>query len=217
MGIVNVTPDSFSDGGQFFDRERATAHAVELLSEGADIIDVGGESTRPGEKDFVSADEEKGRVLPVIEGILKQAPDAVISVDTYKAETAKAALEAGAEIVNDVSGFTWDPKMLPVMAQNACGCVLMHTRGRPPEWRTLPSLDPAQVVPMVLEALRRLAERGLAAGITRERIVLDPGIGFGKTPEQSIAVIARLGELKSFGLPILMGLSRKRFISSISR
>src|SRR5689334_9695912 len=168
MGIVNVTPDSFSDGGKFLDPGRAIAHAMQLLSEGADIIDLGGESTRPGEKDFVSANEEQRRVIPVIEGILKQAPDAVISIDTYKAETAQAALGTGAEIVNDVSGFTWDENMLPVLTSHACGCVLMHTRGHPQEWRTLPALGPTEVAPFVLEGLRRLADRALRAGVEQE-------------------------------------------------
>lgn len=214
MGVVNVTPDSFSDGGRFLDPHRAVRHALELLSEGADIIDVGGESTRPGEKDFVSADEEKRRVLPVIEGILKQAPDCVISIDTYKADTAESALDAGIEIVNDVSGFSWDEKMLPMLAQNACGCVLMHTRGRPQEWRTLPPLDFAEVVPLVLEGLRHLSDRAVRAGLERERMVLDPGFGFGKRLDENFVLLAGLAELHQLKFPLLTGTSRKSFLGS---
>jgi dihydropteroate synthase len=213
MGIVNVTPDSFSDGGQFFDSDRAIAHALELLSEGAEIVDVGGESTRPGEKDFVSADEEKRRVLPVIEGILRRAPDAVISIDTYKAETAKAALDVGAEIVNDVSGFRWDEAMLPTLTASTCGCVLMHTRGRPQEWRSLPPQDPAEVVPLVFDDLRRLAESAVDAGVQRERIVLDPGFGFGKRLDENFSLLARFAELHQLKFPLLSGTSRKSFLA----
>jgi dihydropteroate synthase len=213
MGVVNVTPDSFSDGGQFLDPDRAIAHAIELLSEGADIVDVGGESTRPGEKDLVSVDEEKRRVLPVVEGILKQAPGALISIDTYKAETARAALEAGAEIVNDVSGFSWDKNMLPTLISSPCGCVLMHTRGRPQEWRTLPPLDSTEVVPLVFKGLRRLAGHAVLAGIERERIVLDPGFGFGKRLDENFSLLAGLGKLHELGFPLLSGTSRKSFIA----
>lgn len=215
MGIVNVTPDSFSDGGQFFDSDRAIAHALDLLSEGADIVDVGGESTRPGEKESVSADEEKRRVLPVIQGILRQASNAVISIDTYKAETAKAALDAGAEIVNDVSGFTWDENMLPTLAKSPCGCVLMHTRGRPQEWRSLPPLDPAEVVPLVFDDLRRLAETALRAGVQRDRIVLDPGFGFGKRLDENFSLLAGFGELRRLNFPLLSGTSRKSFLAKL--
>ena len=213
MGVVNVTPDSFSDGGQFLDPDRAIAHGIELLSEGADIIDVGGESTRPGEKDFVSAEEEKRRVLPVIEGILKQAPDALISIDTYKAETAKAALDAGAEVVNDVSGFTWDENMLPTLRANTCGCVLMHTRGRPEEWRNQPPLNSREVVPLVVEGLRHLTERALLGGLHRERIVLDPGFGFGKRMDENFSLLAGLAELHQLKFPLLSGSSRKSFLA----
>lgn len=215
MGIVNVTPDSFSDGGHFFDSDRAIAHALELLSEGADIVDVGGESTRPGEKDFVSADEEKRRVLPVIQGILRQAPNAVISIDTYKAETAKAALDAGAEIVNDVSGFTWDENMLPTLTASTCGCVLMHSRGRPQEWRSLPSLDPAEVVSLVFDDLRHLAEGAVHAGVQRERIVLDPGFGFGKRLDENFSLLAGFAELHRLNFPLLSGTSRKSFLANV--
>jgi len=217
MGVVNVTPDSFSDGGQFLDPQRAIAHALELLSEGADIIDVGGESTRPGEKDFVSADQEKRRVLPVIEGILKQASDCIISIDTYKAATAKAAVDVGVEIVNDVSGLAWDNEMLPTLASSACGCVLMHTRGHPHEWRTLPPLDCGEVVPLVLEGLHHLSDRAVRAGLDRERIVLDPGFGFGKRLDENFALLAGLANLHQLKFPLLSGTSRKSFLARAAK
>ena len=212
MGIVNVTPDSFSDGGDFFEPQRAVQHALDLLADGADILDIGGESTRPGSLPTVSAEEEKRRVLPVIEGILRLAPTAVISIDTYKAASAEAAIAVGAEIVNDVSGLAWDENMRPLLARERCGCVLMHTRGRPDEWRSLPQLSPDEVVPLVLNDLRRIADLAAGAGIARERIVLDPGFGFGKRMEENFPLLARLGELHQLGFPVLAGTSRKSFI-----
>ncbi|HVH85250.1 MAG TPA: dihydropteroate synthase [Terriglobales bacterium] len=216
MGIVNVTPDSFSDGGQFFEPERAVAHGLTLLAEGADILDIGGESTRPGKKDPVSADEEKRRVLPVMEGIHRQVQDAIISIDTYKAETAEAAIDRGADIINDVSGFTWDADMLPLLASADCGCVLMHTRGYPEEWQTMPSLAGAEVLPLVLDALRDLSRRAVAGGIARERIVLDPGFGFGKRLDENFPVLAHLSDLQTLGFPLLTGSSRKSFVARAS-
>jgi len=213
MGIVNVTPDSFSDGGQFLDPGCAIAHGLELLCEGADILDIGGESTRPGSKAGVDLEEEKRRVLPVIAGLLRQAPEAVISVDTYKAEMARAAVAAGAEIVNDVSGFSWDDHMLSTLADVSCGCVLMHTRGRPEAWRTLPALSPDAVVPLIRRELEGLARRATEAGIDRERIVLDPGFGFGKRLDENYPLLARLAELHGLGFPLLSGTSRKSFIA----
>jgi dihydropteroate synthase len=213
MGVVNVTPDSFFDGGQFFDTDKAIAHALELLRSGADILDIGGEYTRPGKKDAVSADEEKRRVLPVVEGVLREAPDAVISVDTYKSETAIAALTSGAEIINDVSGFTWDTAMLDLLVGERCGCVLMHTRGRPEEWRTLPALKPAEVLPLVKSDLHRLSARAVNAGISKERIVVDPGFGFGKRLEENYPLLANFSELHDLGFPLLSGTSRKSFIA----
>lgn len=212
MGVVNVTLDSFSDGGQFFTPEAAVAHALGLLAAGADILDIGGESTRPGTARTVSAEEEKRRVLPVIEAVLKQAPEAVISVDTYKAETAAAALDAGAEIINDISGFTWDEQMLPLLARRACGCVLMHTRGRPDEWRNLPRLGAKEVIPLVISDLRRLTQRALEAGIQRDRLVLDPGFGFGKRLEENYPLLAHFADLQELGFPLLSGPSRKSFL-----
>jgi dihydropteroate synthase len=216
MGIVNVTPDSFSDGGEFLEPQRAVDHALAMRDEGADILDIGGESTRPGKRDQVTAEEEKRRVLPVIAGILREAPEAILSIDTYKAETAQAALAEGVEIVNDVSGFTWDEQMLPLLAARECGCVLMHTRGRPEEWKSLPPLSADQVLPLVLSDLRRLADRATLAGIARERIVLDPGFGFGKRMDENFPLISRLAELHQLGFPLLSGTSRKSFVTRAS-
>lgn len=213
MGIVNVTPDSFSDGGEFFEPGRAVEHALALLAEGADILDVGGESTRPGKKDPVSAEEEKRRVLPVINGIRKQVRDAIISVDTYKADTAEAACDCGADIINDVSGLTWDDRMSHLLAASDCGCVLMHTRGRPEEWRDLPSLAAEEVLPLVSEGLRDIVQRAVNARIARDRIVLDPGFGFGKRMEENFPLLGRLAELHQLGLPLLSGTSRKSFVA----
>jgi dihydropteroate synthase len=210
MGVVNVTPDSFSDGGLYLDPEKATAHALRLLDEGADIIDVGGESTRPGAKVAVSAEEELQRVLPVITALKKQRPDAMISIDTYKASVARAVAAAGAEIVNDVSGLRWDAQMARTIAEIKCGAVLMHTRGRPEEWHTLP--PPGDIVLLVKRELREWAEAAVLAGVRRERIALDPGFGFGKSFEQNYPLLARFQDLQSLGFPLLAGTSRKSFL-----
>jgi dihydropteroate synthase len=210
MGIVNVTPDSFSDGGLYLDPAQAVTHAIQLLEEGADIIDVGGESTRPGSIVAVNAEEELRRVLPVITELKKLRPDAVISVDTYKAGVARAAVAAGAEIVNDVSGFRWDPLMARTISEVKCGAVLMHMRGRPEEWRSLP--PPGDVVLLVRRELREWVEAAVLAGVRRERIALDPGFGFGKNFEQNYPLLARFQELQSLGFPLLAGTSRKSFI-----
>jgi dihydropteroate synthase len=210
MGIVNVTPDSFSDGGVYLDSEKATEHAIGLLNEGADIIDIGGESTRPGAKAAVSAEEELRRVLPVITTIKKQRPDAVISIDTYKASVARAAAAAGAEIVNDVSALRWDPQMAATIAEIKCGAVLMHMRGRPEEWRTLP--PPVDIFLLVKRELREWVEAAVVAGVRRERIALDPGFGFGKNFDQNYPLLARFQDLQSLGFPLLAGTSRKSFL-----
>jgi dihydropteroate synthase len=210
MGIVNVTPDSFSDGGLFLDSEKATAHAIQLLDEGADIVDVGGESTRPGARAVVSAEEELRRVLPVITAIKKLRPDALISIDTYRASVARAAAAAGAEIVNDVSGLRWDPLMRKTIAELKCGAVLMHMRGRPEEWRTLPA--PADIVLLVKRELREWVEAAVLAGVRREKIALDPGFGFGKNFEQNYPLLAHFQDLQSLGFPLLAGTSRKSFL-----
>ena len=210
MGIVNVTPDSFSDGGLYIDAGKAVVRAEQLLDEGATILDVGGESTRPGVSEPVSEEEERRRVLPVIRDLKRRRPDAVISVDTYKASVARAAVDLGAEVVNDVSGFRWDLKMAKTLAELKVGAVLMHTRGRPDEWRSLPPIgDP---VLLVKRDLRQWAEAAALAGIKRDRLVLDPGFGFGKRFEENYPLLAHFAELQQIGLPLLAGVSRKSFI-----
>jgi dihydropteroate synthase len=215
MGVVNVTPDSFSDGGVNFDRDRAVEYALELLHDGADIIDVGGESTRPGANvvaagDAVTEREELERVLPVISGVKQKNPQATVSVDTYKAGVARAAVKAGAEIVNDVSGFLWDPQMRKTLAELKCGAVLMHMRGRPQEWKTLPPLS--DVVTVVKRELRERSDAAVIAGMKRERMVIDPGFGFGKNREENYPLLRRLEEFHQLRLPLLVGVSRKSFI-----
>jgi dihydropteroate synthase len=251
MGIVNVTPDSFSDGGQFLDPDKAVELALRLLDEGADIIDVGGESTRPGavvnaprspesakagsgagktsgggakaaaetakpanEKPVsekpVNEKEERERVIPVITKLKQQRPAAVISVDTYKSGIARAAVEAGAEIVNDVSAFRWDPKMAKTVAELQCGAVLMHMRGRPEEWRSLPPAS--DIVVLVKRELRDWADAATMAGVKRERILLDPGFGFGKKFEENYPLLRRLDEFHQLRYPLLAGVSRKSFV-----
>jgi dihydropteroate synthase len=222
MGVVNITPDSFSDGGQFFDPQTAIAHGLALLDEGADLLDLGAESTRPGSRaggaagtalaPAVSAEEEQARLLPVLEGILAARPEAIVSVDTYKAATARAALAAGAEIVNDVSGFQWDPGIAAVCAEFKAGVVLMHTRGRPEEWRTQPQLPPDELLATVRADLAASLAAAAQAGIPPESIVLDPGYGFGKRFAENYALLARQAELLSLGRPLLAGLSRKSFL-----
>jgi len=217
MGVVNVTPDSFSDGGFFLGPENAVAHSLRLLEEGADILDLGGESTRPGSRaggdaPAVGAGEEQARILPVIEGILSAAPNAVVSVDTYKASTARAAIAAGAEIINDISGFTWDEEMAAVCAAIKPGLVLMHTRGRPEEWRTQQQLAPAAVLAMVRDGLAASLSLAQHAGIKREAIVLDPGYGFGKQFGENFSLLKRQADLLSLGFPLMAGISRKSFL-----
>lgn len=217
MGVVNVTPDSFSDGGLFLGLEEAIAHAEKLIGEGADILDLGAESTRPGSRGggaeaAVSADEEQARLLPVLEAIRKSLPHAVISVDTYKAATARVALEAGAEIINDVSGFTWDPGIAQVCSEFGAGVVLSHTRGRPDEWRGQPQLASDALMAMVREGLSASLKAAEAAGIASDRIVLDPGYGFGKRYGENYALLSRQAELLALGRPLLVGLSRKSFL-----
>jgi dihydropteroate synthase len=222
MGVVNITPDSFSDGGLFLDPEAAVAHGVRLIGEGADLLDLGAESTRPGSRaggadgsEFapaVGAEEEQARLLPVLEGILKARPDVVVSVDTYKAATARAVLAAGAEIINDVSGFTWDAELAGICAETRCGVVLMHTRGRPEEWRTQARLDGDSLIDLVRSGLAASFATAAGAGIASEAIVLDPGYGFGKWFGENFSLLARQGELLALGRPLLAGLSRKSFL-----
>jgi dihydropteroate synthase len=223
MGIVNITPDSFSDGGAFLDPEAALVHTLQLLEEGADILDLGAESTRPGSRAgggaggafdslSVSTDDEQARLLPVLEGILKARPDAVVSVDTYKAATARAALLAGAEIINDVSGFAWDAEMASVCAEFKAGVILMHTRGRPEVWRAQPQIAPDELLATVRAGLAASLAAAAAAGIPPHSVVLDPGYGFGKRFEENYVLLARQEELLSLGRPLLAGVSRKSFL-----
>lgn len=222
MGVVNITPDSFSDGGLFLEHEAAIEQALLLLDEGADLIDLGAESTRPGSRaggtkgssaaPAVSADEEQARLLPVLKGVLAARPDAIVSADTYKAATARAALTLGAEIVNDVSGLQWDPEMARVCAEFNSGVVLMHTRGRPEEWRTQPQLPGDELLRTVLAGLESSLASAANAGLSQEKIVLDPGYGFGKRFNENYALLARQAELLSLGRPLLAGVSRKSFL-----
>ena len=222
MGVINITPDSFSDGGAFLDPQNAVARALRLLDEGADLLDLGAESTRPGSRvgsavdaepePAVSAEEEQARLLPVLERILSARPQAVVSVDTYKAATARAALAAGAEIINDVSGLKWDAEMAGVCADAACGVVLMHTRGRPDEWRTQAQLEPDALLATVKAGLGASYDAATGAGIAPEAIALDPGYGFGKRFGENYVLLARQAELLSLGRPLLAGLSRKSFL-----
>ncbi|HUA98906.1 MAG TPA: dihydropteroate synthase [Terracidiphilus sp.] len=217
MGAVNITPDSFSDGGLFLASDAAVARGLQALDEGADLLDLGAESTRPGSHaggaaPAVSAEEEQARLLPVLEGILSKLPDTVISVDTYKAATARAALNAGAEIINDVSGFTWDAELPAVCAELGAGIVLSHTRGRPEEWRTQSQLTSDALLSTVHEGLTASLAAASQAGIPPEAIVLDPGYGFGKRFGENYALLARQAELLALGRPLLAGLSRKSFL-----
>ena len=212
MGILNVTPDSFSDGGRLSSVQQAIDAALAMFEDGAAIVDIGGESTRPGAAATLSTQQEIDRVLPVIEGIRRALPDALLSVDTYRSPTAKAAIAAGAEIVNEVSGLLWDPAMAAACAELACGMILMHTRGRPAEWKTLPPLAPRAVVPLVRDELRQRLDAALDAGIARQKIVLDPGFGFGKILDENYPLLRELRALTALGQPLCAGVSRKGFL-----
>jgi dihydropteroate synthase len=207
MGILNVTPDSFSDGGRFLDPEAAITHARRMVAEGADIIDIGAESTRPyGTATPVSLGEEVRRLEPVLTAVA--ALGVPVSIDTMKAQVAAAALQAGASMVNDVWGLQRDPDMAGVVARHGVPVIIMHNRD---------TADPAiDIMADMAAFFTRSLDLAARAGIVRERIVLDPGIGFGKTPEQSLTALARLDQLKAFGLPLLVGASRKRFIDKVS-
>lgn len=223
MGVINITPDSFSDGGDFLAPDAAVAHALQLIEEGTDILDLGAESTRPGSQAGnatnakVSADEEQQRLLPVVEGIRKARPDVVISVDTYKSATARTALAAGADIINDVSGFRWDKTMPAVCADSACGIVLMHTRGRPDEWRAQAKLPAHELIGLIKTGLSESLAIAHQFGIAAESVVLDPGYGFGKKFDENYTILARQCELLTLGRPLLAGLSRKSFLGHTLR
>jgi dihydropteroate synthase len=210
MGVINVTPDSFSDGGVFNDAATAIAHGLRLAEEGAEILDVGGESTRPG-SGAVPRDEELRRVLPVIEGLAGLTP-AALSIDTSKADVARAALEAGAEIINDVTALRGDGEMARVGAESGAGVVLMHMRGTPRTMQKDPHYD--AVARDVAGFLRERLEAARAAGIARDRLAVDPGIGFGKTAEHNLELIASLGTIAGLGCPVVLGVSRKSFLAA---
>ena len=213
MGVLNVTPDSFSDGGEFFLLERAVAHAEQMIAEAADIIDVGGESTRPGSA-FVSEGEELQRVIPVIERLATKSP-VPISIDTTKSSVARAAIAAGAEIVNDISGLRFDPLIADEAARAKAGLVLMHSRGTPKDMQQLPPVD--DIMSEVIGELRNSVLVAEERGVARDRIAIDPGIGFGKTLAQNVELIAKLDQLViAFAeFPIMIGTSRKSFLGKL--
>src|SRR5262245_8026451 len=209
MGALNVTPDSFSDGGKYNDLESATARALEIEAEGADILDIGGESTRPGASP-VSAEEELRRVMPVIEALSGRLR-IPISIDTTKGEVARAAARAGAEIINDISGLRFDPRLAEIAAETGAGLVLTHSRGAAETLHQMPPVD--DVFAEVVGGLRRSIEEALRRGARRDQIILDPGIGFGKTPEQNLELANGFERsVSEFGMPVLLGTSRKSFI-----
>jgi dihydropteroate synthase len=209
LGVLNITPDSFSDGGKYADPDRAFARALELQEQGADIIDVGGESTRPGAKPITAA-EEMQRLIPVLKRLRGQL-NVPVSVDTYKAEVAEHALELGAEIINDPSGLAWDAQLPRVVSNHDAGLILNHTRGRPETWARLASmLDPMTTIARDLDAA---VSRARQVGIDRSRLVLDPGLGFGKRKEQNALVIGKLFQLASMDLPLMTGPSHKSFLA----
>jgi len=212
MGVLNVTPDSFSDGGRYFDTARAIQHGVELAQQGADWIDVGGESTRPGSEP-VPAEEELRRVLPVIRGLRRKLPRLVISIDTTKAAVAEKALEAGADILNDISGLHFEPRLAEVAHRFRAPLILMHMRGTPATMQRAPFAR--DIWRSLREGLQTSIHRALAAGVKREQIIVDPGLGFGKSRRQNYQIVAGLARLRRLGYPILIGASRKSFVQAI--
>jgi dihydropteroate synthase len=212
MGIVNVTPDSFSDGGMFDDAAQAVKHGLQLIADGADILDVGGESTRPG-SDPVTTDDEMRRVLPVIAGLGAEAPDTPISIDTRHAAVARAAIEAGAVVVNDVSAAA-DPQMLPLIRETGAGLVVMHMQGEPKTMQEHPTYD--DVVSEVKDFLATRIGSAVAAGVARDRLCVDPGIGFGKDLGHNLALLREIATFAELRVPVLVGVSRKRFIGQLT-
>jgi dihydropteroate synthase len=213
MGALNVTPDSFSDGGLYLDPARAVEHGLELVRQGADWIDVGGESTRPGSRP-VSAEEELRRVLPVVRSLRRKLRSTPISIDTTKAEVAEKVVQAGASILNDVSGMRFDPGLADVARRYKTPLILMHLRGRPETMQTKPFVR--DIMRSLERGLAWSLERALAAGLRRSQLILDPGLGFGKSRFQNFEILAHLGKLRRFGLPILVGTSRKSFVQAIA-
>lgn len=213
MGVVNVTPDSFSDGGRYLDPRAALAHGLELVEQGAAILDVGGESTRPG-ADPVGVEEELARVLPVVEGLAERVPGVQISIDTTKLKVAERALAAGASLVNDVTAFRGDPGMAELVAASGADCCLMHMLGEPRTMQDDPRYE--DVVDDVKAFLAERLEAAVRAGVAEERVLLDPGIGFGKTARHNLALLARLGEIAALGRPVVIGTSRKSFLGRLA-
>jgi len=211
MGVLNVTPDSFSDGGAFFEPQAAVERGLQMAAEGADLLDVGGESTRPGSEP-VSPQEERRRVLPVLQELARRT-NVPLSIDTRRAEVAAAALEAGARIINDVSALRDDPQMAPLAAERGAAVCLMHMQGTPRTMQVNPTYR--EVVSDIKGWLKERTERALEAGIRRDRIVVDPGFGFGKTPQHNLELLRRLHELHSLGFPVLVGTSRKATLGAI--
>jgi dihydropteroate synthase len=216
MGILNVTPDSFSDGGRYSDLDAAVAHAEQMAEAGAAIIDVGGESTRPNRTAQVGASEEQGRILPVISALARRLPGIALSVDTMKADVARAALAEGAHIINDVTALRHDPTVADAAAAAGAGLVLMHSRGAPLELASYAHARYQHLVPEVRAELSTAVSEALARGVARESLVLDPGFGFSKRPEQNILLADQLPALVALGLPVLVGPSRKRFLGVVS-
>ena len=211
MGILNVTPDSFSDGGCYLDVERAVAHAERMVAEGATLIDIGGESSRPGASP-VSISEELARILPVIRAIVDTV-DVLLSVDTYKAEVARHALEAGAHLINDITALHGDTAMAAVVSEMEAGLILMHMKGTPRTMQQAPEYD--DVVSEICDSLQKSIETAESQGITADRIIIDPGIGFGKTMQHNLEILKRLTEFRGLNKPLLIGTSRKSFIGNI--
>ena len=217
MGVLNVTPDSFSDGGLFAGVDAAVRHAAAMAASGVDIVDIGGESTRPatfGDRAPLDADEEIRRIRPVVERVRSELPDVLISIDTYKSPVARVALDAGADILNDISGLTYDPSLGALAASRRVPIVLMHILGEPRNIPRSPSYD--DVVADVILFLQRQSQAAMDAGVPREDVVVDPGIGFGKTSQHNLELIRRLPELRALGFPVLIGPSRKRFLGKIT-
>ena len=213
MGILNVTPDSFSDGGLFYSQQKAVEHGLQMVAQGADIIDIGGESTRPGAKS-VSAAVELKRVLPVIESLVQQVK-VPISIDTKKAQVVREAIAAGAEIVNDISALNGDKKMAKTIKETGAAVVLMHIRGTPQNMQK-GNLVYADIMGEIIAYLKKSSEKAVKAGIEKDCLVIDPGIGFGKTPEDNYKIIKNLSELKGLGMPVMVGTSRKSFIGKLT-
>ncbi|MGE5840987.1 MAG: dihydropteroate synthase, partial [Deltaproteobacteria bacterium] len=211
MGVINVTPDSFSDGGQFFDKGRAIEQGLQLAADGADLIDIGGESTRPYSRE-ISAEEEMNRVIPVIEALSREIT-IPISIDTLKAQVAREALRCGASMVNDISALRSDPEMAAVAAEAGVPVILMHMKGTPSDMQVNPTYD--DVTAEIIAFLTGAIDQAMSSGIRRERIIVDPGIGFGKTFDHNLEILRELGRFRCLGAPVLVGSSRKAFIGRI--